>query len=103
MRRDGALSERMRGAGCVHRLRTALDPQVSTPSTAHKHSTHTCTHIGGAHGIRSDVLSAAPSRINLRLWTAWRRSTLPGRDPGTHAQLATTPGRYGLGLPLRRR
>eukprot|EP00966_Prymnesium_polylepis_P130680 3022892-Prymnesium_polylepis.1 len=42
---DGALTERMRGVGCVRRLHTALDPQVGTPSTAHKrHSrvSHTC-------------------------------------------------------------
>eukprot|EP00966_Prymnesium_polylepis_P301488 6965761-Prymnesium_polylepis.1 len=40
-------------------------PQVSTPSTAHKHCTRTstCTHPGGAHGIRSDVLSVTPPTV----------------------------------------
>eukprot|EP00966_Prymnesium_polylepis_P169018 3907880-Prymnesium_polylepis.1 len=42
----------------------AASHQVSTPSTAHKHCTRTCTQIGGAHGIRSDVLSGARAVSN---------------------------------------
>eukprot|EP00966_Prymnesium_polylepis_P107427 2486970-Prymnesium_polylepis.1 len=53
------------GSGCSsQRPRSAASPtqpQVSTPSTAHKHCTRTCTHPGGAHGIRNDVLSGARS------------------------------------------
>eukprot|EP00966_Prymnesium_polylepis_P026578 613232-Prymnesium_polylepis.1 len=35
--------------------------------TAHKHCTRTCTHIGGANGIRSDVLSGAKLLLLLLL------------------------------------
>eukprot|EP00966_Prymnesium_polylepis_P087930 2034376-Prymnesium_polylepis.1 len=35
-------------------------PRPRRPLT-HKHCTRTCTHHGGAHGIRSDVLSGARS------------------------------------------
>eukprot|EP00966_Prymnesium_polylepis_P054007 1248410-Prymnesium_polylepis.1 len=55
-------------AAAASAQRGMLPPtQVNTPSTA----THSSTHIGGAHGTRSDVLSGVRQVSNKIYW--WQK------------------------------